>query len=972
MIGEFTKFGRQDANYLMIKYLLCCFFLAALWPAISNAAFSHDPELEWKTLLTENFEIHFHNGEEQLVPKVAQVAESAHLRVSRFFDWVPKSRTHLILTDRMDFTNAFAMPVPRNTMFIIVTPPDDVETIVDYHDWLELVITHEYTHIIHVDKASGTPEGARNVFGRIALFFPNALQPLWVLEGLASYLESQLSPGIGRATNSAFRNLMRLEVENGIKPISQVNLPIVSWPAGTTRYLYGVYFFKFLSETYGEDQVKRWVDNYSSNLIPFKINSNSKDIFGKNMSQLWDEFSAYLKKEFQPEIEKIKQAGISAGQKITNHEYQTGYPRATANGDVIYFKSNWLNQSELVEHSTRTQTERTIAKVYNSRFDIHPDRGILIAQIDNYKNVNYFSDLYQIDTESGDITRLTEGQRYKHAAWSPDGKNIIAVQVQQGNSALHLLDNGGKFLDSLWQSNNTEIVSELDWHPTKPLIVAAVWRPETRWNLELFDLEKKQWNKITQTDSTEMQPQFSHDGNSIIFSADYSVANNIYRLDLEPNSISQITNVLGGALSATQGPGNSDYYYMEQHNTGSDIYYLPAEDALNKPVEQVNPSNVAQSTEKEKTVTDNITETATPYNAFNNIYPTAWLPFIELTEDTSTFGFSTYGTDPLNWHQYSLFAAVDTDNNWPVGGLIYSYDRWRTAFKLFVQRDVNIVRDNLDNINSYRNSDTATFEAVLPFFSRDRQWSIHAGISMERETDRQIEPGGLAYPSANDELIGLALTYNSAKFFPRGISLQDGYKWRLVAEDSETLHSDFTGQVFTLDWRGYFSLGNTSHVLATRIVSASSTDSPNPFRLGGLNDGFYFASPGETLIEPTQFVFNKRDYALRGYKEGLPELKGSHMALAEIEWRFPISTIERGFMAPPIGINKLYGKIFYSAGDAWYDDSESADYFESAGIEINADMVFGYFIPLNVKLGYANGFDDLGEEEVYLQFGLSF
>ena len=96
------------------------------------------------------------------------------------------------------------------------------------------------------------------------------------------------------------------------------------------------------------------------------------------------------------------------------------------------------------------------------------------------------------------------------------------------------------------------------------------------------------------------------------------------------------------------------------------------------------------------------------------------------------------------------------------------------------------------------------------------------------------------------------------------------------------------------------------------------------------------------------------------------------MTLAEIEWRFPISLIERGIMAPPFGINKLHGKLFYSAGDAWTDDIESADYFESAGIEVTANMVFGYFIPLNVKLGYAKGFDDLGEEEIYLQLGLSF
>ena len=138
-------------------------------------------------------------------------------------------------------------------------------------------------------------------------------------------------------------------------------------------------------------------------------------------------------------------------------------------------------------------------------------------------------------------------------------------------------------------------------------------------------------------------------------------------------------------------------------------------------------------------------------------------------------------------------------------------------------------------------------------------------------------------------------------------------------------------------------------------------------------EGVFMAEPGATIIEPTSLVFNKRKYALRGYKEGLPQLAGDHMNLAEIEWRFPISLVERTAMVPPFGVTKLHGKVFYSAGDAWFDDTQSADYYKSAGLELSANVFFGYFIPLNVKAGFAKGFDDeLGEEEYYLQLGLSF
>jgi Tol biopolymer transport system component len=960
----------------MKKTLLLSFIYLLAWQTPGYAAYFHDPDLSWQTLQSEHFEIHFHNGEEPLLPKVVEIAESAHRRVSQFFDWQPEQKTHLILTDRMDFSNAFAMPMPRNTMVIIVTPPDDVESIGDYHDWLDLVITHEYTHIIHIDKASGIAKGARDIFGRISLFFPNALQPLWIVEGIASYLESQIEPGIGRGNNSTYRSLMRLEVESGIKPLSQVNLPIVSWPAGITRYLYGVYFFNFLRDNYSEEQIKQWVDTYSNNLIPFLVNSNAKQVFAKKMDPLWAEFTEYLNKEFVPEINELKESGLVEGTRITHDSYLTGYPRATTNGDLFYLKNNWLNEPELMILPAGEETPRSVTDIRSGNFDIHPDAGVLLAQIDNFRNVNYFSDLYQIDIPSGRTTQLTQGQRYKHAIWSPDAKNIIAVHIKQGNTALHLLNAAGKYLKTLWQGTNYEVISTLDWHPGNNTVVAAVWRPKSRWNLEIFDLSTSQWKQLTSTPQTESQPQFTADGSGIVFSADYSGVTNLHQMDIGSGEITRLTNVLGGAISSTQLADGSGYYYMGQHSEGSDIYFLSSKETVNKNVSPEKQTGIVKkpNTTSEPNITDkdNTVENAAPYSALKDIYPTSWFPYLEFTDESSVIGFSTHGSDPLNWHQYGLALAVDLDNDWPLGNLIYSYDRWRVAFKLFLQRDIQIVRDNQDNVNSFRDSDTLTLEAVLPFFRYDNQWSIHAGISAEHKSDHEVKPGGIELPDKSDELIGLALTYNSARYYPRGISLENGVRWRFVAEDSDQLDSDYTGQVYSLDWRGYFDIA-ASHVISARLVSGSSTDSPNPFRLGGLNDGFFLANPAETLIEPTTMVFNKRDYALRGYKEGLTELVGSHMSLAEFEWRFPISLIERGLMVPPIGITKLHGKVFYSLGDAWYDDVESADYYESAGIEINANMFFGYFIPLNIRAGFAKGFDDrLGEEEYYLQLGLAF
>jgi len=122
-------------------------------------------------------------------------------------------------------------------MHLLVTPPTGSSTVSDHDNWLELLIIHEYTHILQLDKVSGFPSTLRKLFGRNLFLFPNILQPPWLIEGLATYEETDKARGIGRGQGTMFRGLMRQEVINGIKPLRQINQPLDSWPLNTVRYL---------------------------------------------------------------------------------------------------------------------------------------------------------------------------------------------------------------------------------------------------------------------------------------------------------------------------------------------------------------------------------------------------------------------------------------------------------------------------------------------------------------------------------------------------------------------------------------------------------------------------------------------------------------------------------------------------------------------------------------------------------------
>src|SRR5229473_3313755 len=224
-----------------------------------------DPDLNWRTLDTAHFSVHFAEQHRPQAQLVAGVAEKVYPRITEMLRWQPRLRTHLIVLDSADFSNGLASPLPFNFLEIFLSPPDEGE-LLQNREWLELVLTHEFFHIVHLDKASGPPLALRDVLGRLLPFFPNLLQPSWIIEGLAVNNESEAARGYGRLGHSHFEGMMRAEVARGLRSLSEVNAEGRGFPLNRD-YLYGSYFFAFLRERYGEDVIPRFVESYSGNIL---------------------------------------------------------------------------------------------------------------------------------------------------------------------------------------------------------------------------------------------------------------------------------------------------------------------------------------------------------------------------------------------------------------------------------------------------------------------------------------------------------------------------------------------------------------------------------------------------------------------------------------------------------------------------------------------------------------------------------
>jgi len=953
---------------------------------VSTNVFAVDPNLDWKTIESEHLYIHFSVGNKALAERALDVAEAAHSRLTNELNWHPVDKTHIVISDETDSPNGFASPIFFNRTVLFVAPPTSVNTLEDFDDWLTTLIFHEYTHIVHLDKSAGSPEYLRNIFGRMFLLFPNLFQPSWVIEGLATHKETDLYRGVGRGQSTLFASMMRVEVANGLQPISHVNFPVATWPAGATRYLYGVYFMRFVSEQYGEDKLQLWVDEYSDNLLPFFVNTNANQTLGKNLTELWDEYQLWLEKKFKPQIKAIKSRGIREGVQISKDAYRTDSVRAvaTATGDEVYYvRNNGYKRASLM-HINSAGAVAELAELNNGAdLDVHPVAGVLLTQKEFCNNYTIYKDIYLYDEELSRLKRLTKCGRYLFANWHPNGKNIYAVHNDANEFEIHLLDKSGQLQEVLWRASNGEILAQIDVSADGKNIVASKWRRGNGWNLELFNVEKRSWIKITKGVSITANPQFSPDGN-ILFSLEADGAYNLYRYIVASREVEQLTNLIGGAFQSSQASVDGAIYYAGYSAEGYAIYKLKTDKlvvddvgASNAKVKEVEVAEVKDqlSDSSSKEVVDDYLKTInyeaavqqeSDYSAQDSMRMRWWFPTLVLTEQRSEFGFVTSGNDALGIHNYNFAASYDSKLDKFAGQIGYAYS---DRFFLSAVKLNEITLQASDEIGRISDRNIVSAIVAFPIKKVQQQANLLFSTIFDKTSDEKLASGVIPAESFEDHLLGIALLYNSADLNPLSISLNDGFTLRLVAEDSNLLNSDFTGQVYTFEWRQYIRTGKES-VFAFRFLQGWGSDQPRAFKLGG--EGFSDNALDILFGSITgEAIFNRRIYALRGYEEGLPQLRGRRAQLLTTEWRFPIERLEQGIMAPPIGVMQWFGVVFAEVGSAYQDSPDT--YYPSAGFEVTADIGLFYNLILRTRVGYAHGFDeDIGDDRVYLKIGSSF
>ena len=943
----------------MIKKLLIILI------TISSFAYAASPFQNWQTLEIENFSINYQKKYLPYAQRTALILKKVHQNLTKKVQWTPKEKTQVILLDDVDYSNGGATPLPYNTIIVYMNAPNGGE-LLDHTSWLELLLTHEYTHVLQIDQVAGAPKTIRSIFGKDAGLFtvqtiPQAYAPHWLSEGYAVYNESL--QGQGRGNSAIYESKMRQEVLNGLKSYSEVSYEGYygsRWPFGLV-YLYGAYFFEFLDKTYGKEKLTKYITSYSSNLVPWKMDSRAIDTFDKSAVELWAEYQDYLKTKFAPQITNIKtnQQDIKL---VVDDKFRNGLITKGPDNSIIYYFSNAMNKPE-IKQVFPDGTQKTLLKISGvDTLDWQPKKGLLITKIGVCENTNYYFNTYHFNLKTKKLSQLSDCQRLAKATWSKNSQNFYAIKNEGMKQTLVKVV--GKKIIPLYKFSLGDVMGNFDISQNDKTIIASVKREKTGWNLEQFNLKTQQWQLITTSGYKERSPKFFSE-NKIYFIADNKSHQQmeLYSLNLNSNTKQQHTNSLGfvsGFVVTKKGAWLQKYSAKNEQ-----IYYLKSLPVLSEFENIDNLIDLSHLiTSQDDFAPDTLVNNIRKYSSFDTLGANAWQPLLNFSEQESQAGVLLKGQDVLGFHRWLLaptyYYHKDIDK---VGG-IFNYGFYN-HLNILAQKQIKVKLDNTDEDNPIVKSydETTTGQVLVNYLINTSDWRLNfnAGIANKKVETNIIKPSVVS--ETKDTISGAIISFNNLSVYSHSISYTEGFSLDITSEKYSE-DSDHKGNAQIANLGIYIPIIN-KQVLEISALYAKGDETIKPFQLGGSSDLLGDVGSGHVL--------GRRDFALRGYKR-TSALKGTRIARANITYNFPIAKIYDGWSVFPMGIGDIYANIFYEAGSAWNEGDIEKKQYKSHGAQITFDWLIGFdSIKLPVTIGVAKGLDkDLGETQSYVKIGFEF
>jgi len=613
--------------------------LTAITLALSSIAFNSQAELvdnakNWQTFETENFRVHFTPEYRQWALSSAREMEVVRQLIKEQQGRVITEKVDAYIVDPYNAANGFAFPLShRPYMAFFATPPQSDTIIANSTGWQQLLVLHEYVHLVHLGQKSRN--NWRNNLANWYDFY-DASQingERWVSEGYATLLESKLT-GRGRLFNNQVEAIIQQFARQGALPsYKQLNSGDDSFMSGSMAYLVGVRYLKWLEENYGQDTLDAVWTRWSA-VEQRDFESAFKGVFPDTAKNLYQRFVAeYTYKAMQHEAQLTAQSNEDNRSKLwLDLSGYTSDPSLSPQGDYLAIvetqRTEEGNTTELNIYKTGKNTKsieeftkkskklladdpldiadkapsvfkREVVYTLNQR----NNRGIknprwlnqdtlIYGSSSLAKKNSYHQDLFSWHLPTNTIKQLTTSANLRRFDISNDGQYIIAERSRVGYSQLVKVSLAPESLGEITAELTPQSLEQVyDFPRLRPTLDDS---PSDSFAYVSSSLNNKWQLKVSQLDSEQEQiiplpknyqflsfPEWSKDGQSLYFVAGLDSATRLYKYDFINKVLSAVTSG-EQVITWPMVKGDNELLHMAINTQGPDVYQLDLSKANNQ------------------------------------------------------------------------------------------------------------------------------------------------------------------------------------------------------------------------------------------------------------------------------------------------------------------------------------------------------------------------------------------------------
>ncbi|MFO7616123.1 MAG: hypothetical protein R6V75_02610 [Bacteroidales bacterium] len=268
-----------------------------------------------------------------LVPHTVRAFENALSFHQTFWDYQPTGKTNILFNDFTDSGNGGTMVIPWNYLNIAVAPFDYTFSVIPANERMQWLMSHELTHQVMCDQASRSDRLYQTLLGGkvipdnrdpLSLIYsylttPRWYSPRWYQEGIAVFMETWMSGGLGRVLGGYDEMAFRAMVRDSAYLYHVIGLETegttIDFQVGVNAYLYGTRFVSYLAWKHGPDQLRNFYSRTDSSRRFYA--AQFRQVYGVPVEREWDRWIEWERGFQQENLSLIREHPTSRFRQVT-------------------------------------------------------------------------------------------------------------------------------------------------------------------------------------------------------------------------------------------------------------------------------------------------------------------------------------------------------------------------------------------------------------------------------------------------------------------------------------------------------------------------------------------------------------------------------------------------------------------------------------------------------------------------------